>query len=33
VALHAIGESTAGWDDHFETIKQVVRRESALASA
>jgi hypothetical protein len=31
-ALHAIGESTPGWENHFEAIQQVVRREAALTS-
>lgn len=30
-ALHAAGEATPGWEQHYETIKQVVARESALA--
>jgi hypothetical protein len=31
-AIHASGGSTPGWEDHFETIQQVVRRESALTA-
>lgn len=30
-AMHAVGLSTHGWDDHFKQIQQVVRREEALA--
>lgn len=29
-AIHAAGHATPGWEEHFETIQQVVRREAAL---
>jgi hypothetical protein len=32
-AIHASGGSTPGWENHFETIQQVVRLESALTPA
>ncbi len=32
-AIHASGGSTPGWEDHFETIQQIVRRDSALTPA
>lgn len=32
-AVHATGGGTPGWEQHFETIRQVVSRESALTSA
>lgn len=32
-AVHATGGSTPGWEDHFEAVQHVVRRESALAPA
>lgn len=30
-AVHAAGGATYGWDDHFEAIKHVVRKEAVAA--
>jgi hypothetical protein len=32
-AIHTAGGNTAGWENYFETIKQVIRPETALARA
>lgn len=30
-AIHAAGGATPGWEEHFETIRQEIRREPAAA--